>query len=260
MATGLNLPDFSYVRDKPSTAGDLATNTMVYEFDYFSASQMSIYIGNILIDDISSIQFTVSHSKRPIYGYASQYFHTLADGQIIVEGQFSIPFKEADYILASLQRYQENQPPIKLGVPMHPKVSRDNIELYMANHTQKQTTQLYNDLAALNDQDFEDAAEKFQDMLWKTEEMKRNSKFLTGNQSINAFDILGVNPIADDYRRADQYPLFDIYILYGDLSNKAANTTIKKLIDVSILGQGQSIVISGEPIQESYNFIARNLG
>ena len=106
----------------------LGNNTVAYEFDYFSASQMSIYIGNILIDDISSIQFTVSQSKRPIYGYASQYFHTLADGQIIVEGQFSIPFKEADYILASLQRYQENQPPIKLGVPMHPKVSRDNIE------------------------------------------------------------------------------------------------------------------------------------
>ena len=244
------------------TKNTLGNNTIAYEFDYFSASQMSIYIGNILIDDISSIQFTVSQSKRPIYGYASQYFHTLADGQVLVEGQFSVPFKEADYILASLQRYQENLPPITIGKKQKVQVSQKNIELYMDNHTQKDTTKLYNDLAALNDQDFENAAEKFQDMLWKTDDMKRDSKFLTGNQSLNFADFYPgeTNPLVDNYRRADQYPLFDIYILYGDLSNSAANTTIKKLIDVSILGQGQSIVISGEPIQESYNFIARNLG
>jgi hypothetical protein len=250
--------------------GALGVNRIAYEFDFFSGSQISIYIGNILIDDIDSIQFTVTQTKRPIYGYASQYFHTVADGQVLVEGVFAIPFKEADYILAALKNHLDVTAPVEdldaIGGPLidpntrkaiptsSHAVLRENIERYLQRLTGDTYTgipyELAHDLSALSDEAFENAAEHFEDVLWK----RPKEKFLEPNLSPTGFDL------GDYTRRGDQFPPFDIYILYGDITNKAANHTLKRLIDVSIIGQGQAIVVGGEPIREQYRFIARNLG
>ena len=247
--------------------GGLSTNRTAYEFDYFSGSQIGIYIGDLLIDDIESIQFTATQTKRPVYGYASTYYHKVADGQVLAEGAFSIPFKEADYILAALKRYRDTHQPIStvsdLGVPaggpqapVNYRVMRDNIERRMALATQNEGVpnyDLYNDLAALPDTEFERTAETFEDILWKAPGLDFLSPNLTSN-SRQDYDALG-----GMFRRADQYPEFDIYILYGDIANAAANHTIKRLVDVSIVGQGQTISVGGEPIREFYRFIAKNL-
>ena len=247
---------------RPSDAGSLTNSISAYEFDYYSGSQISIYIGDILVDDIESIQFNVTQTKRPIYGYGSQYFHTVADGQVLVEGGFSIPFKEADYILAVLENYTLRSGPIKEvthitidGYPItKPKIQvlQHNIERYLENRSKNFTDnpfELARDLSAVSDETFENIAERFEDQLWR----KPKEKFLEPNQQIAGFDFSG------EIRRADQMPLFDIYILYGDIANAAANHTIKKLIDVSIVGQGQTISVGGEPISEVYRFFARNL-
>jgi hypothetical protein len=60
------------------------------------------------------------------------------------------------------------------------------------------------------------------------------------------------------HRRLDQYLPIDIWISYGDLEYENSNHTSKKLLDVSFLGQSQIIETSGQPIIESYTFIARN--
>jgi hypothetical protein len=234
----------------------------VYEFDYFSGSQIGIYIGEILVDDVAAIQFQVTQSKRPIYGYASQYFHKVAPGRVLVEGSFMIPFKEADYILEVLKHYQQNNTPVssyfndRTGKEDY-LVRRENIERKMQvlkpadveNYLVNSPTSydLLSDLSALNDEDFENVAETFEDVLWQ----QPTNDFLSPN--VSGFST------GDDTRRADQMPLFDIYVLYGDISNAAANHTIKKLIDVSILGQGQTIQVGGEPVAEIYQFISRNL-
>ena len=105
---------YSNYFDKP----DLGFNTTTYEFDYFSGSQIGVYLGDILIDDIAGIQYNLSQSKRPVYGYASQYWHVVPSGQIIVEGAFSVPFKEAGYlpiILAEYSHKMESAVPIWEG-------------------------------------------------------------------------------------------------------------------------------------------------
>jgi hypothetical protein len=263
-----------------SNAGSLVNQVTAYEFDYFSGTQIQIYIGDILIDDAYSIQFQATQTKRPIYGYGSQYFHTVADGQVLVEGSFAVSFKEADYILATLDYYRQAMAPIEIGQTdaregylgdelglnlnsqNEHRVRRENIErriqrLYHENQSEKEgglhlgagEFDLARDLAALDDQQFEDFAETFEDVLWN----KPEADFLSGNIKINEYNL------GTDVRRADQYPPFDIYILYGDIANKAANHTIKKLIDVSIVGQGQAITVGGEPVAEFYRFIAKNL-
>lgn len=246
--------------------GSLGVNRTVYEFDYFSGSQIGIYVGDVLVDDVDSIQFTVTQTKRPIYGYASQYFHTVADGQVLVEGTFAIPFKEADYILAVLSRFRETSSPIDEALPLlglpgvkasptEYLVERENIERRMMNAAKKDLPdyEMIDELVALPDEAFERVAEVFEDTLWK----KNEENFLTDNLPPGVRK--HQNP-SNLHRRADQYPPVDIYILYGDIANAAANHTIKKLIGVSIVGQGQAINVGGEPTREQYRFIAKNLG
>ena len=45
------------VVDKPEFGAGFNEN--VYEFDFYSGAQISIYIGDVLIDDINSIQYNV---------------------------------------------------------------------------------------------------------------------------------------------------------------------------------------------------------
>jgi hypothetical protein len=247
----------------------LGFNSVAYEFDYFSGSQIGLYIGDILVDDAMYLQYGASQTKRPVYGYASQYWHTVADGQVMVQGSFMINFKEADYLIATLERYRDNIPPIDhlpglVGVPNKEKypsqyvIKRESIERMMERESRgdESTTnpyELYTELAALPDQAFEDAAENFEDLIWK----EPGNDFLTPNIQPGIYRKLGAN--TDTYRRADQYKSFDIHILYGDISNKAANHTIKKLINVDIIGEGQTLKVDAEPIAEVYNFIAQNV-
>lgn len=255
-----DIVDFSRIND----AGTLSRTMTAYEFDYFSGAQISIYIGDILVDDIEHIQFNVTQTKRPIYGYASQYFHTVADGQILVEGTFSIPFKEADYIIATLDNYMAGRAPIeeienKGGSASKSSreynVLRENIERRIDSiskgYTEVDLFEFANNLSALPDELFENMAEQFEDVLWK----RPKENFMEPNLK---YGLSGLDS-SHSTRRGDQFPFFDIYVLYGDIVNGAANHTIKKLIDCSIIGQGQAIMASGEPIRESYRFIGRNL-
>lgn len=73
-------------------------NYQTYPYDYMSGSDVKIYFGDIFVDEIVTIQYNVSQSKTPIYGYASQYFDGIAKGQVLVEGTLSINFKETGYL------------------------------------------------------------------------------------------------------------------------------------------------------------------
>jgi len=78
----------------------------VYNNDYFSGAQVAIYIGDVLVDEVTSISLAVAQSKAPLYGYASMLFDGVSRGNVIVEGEFSINFKEAGYLWLILNRYR----------------------------------------------------------------------------------------------------------------------------------------------------------
>jgi hypothetical protein len=117
----------------------------------------------------------------------------------------------------------------------------------------------WQELGALPDDAFEDWAEAFEDAIWfgsdvanPTVRDKLFSRNLPNDKRISDESVLR-------HRRADQYPKTDIWIVYGDMSRHPANHTVKKLLDLSFTGQSSSIEISGQPVYEQYNFIARNL-
>lgn len=86
-------------------------NYQTYPYDYFTGTDCKIFFGDIWVDDILAIQYNLSQSKSPIYGYASQTFDAIAKGQIIVQGTLSIQFKETGYlnvIQATLESQRAN--------------------------------------------------------------------------------------------------------------------------------------------------------
>ena len=68
--------------------------------EYFSGCDVSIYFGDVLVDDIVTMQFSINENVAPIYGYASYTYDAVARGTRLIQGSFRISFKEAYYIHA----------------------------------------------------------------------------------------------------------------------------------------------------------------
>ena len=87
----------------------ITTNTQpllrqgIYNVEYFSGSQASIFIGDVFVDEITFFAFSVSQERVPLYGYGDQLFRDVSKGPVLVQGQFSINFKEAGYLFLILR-------------------------------------------------------------------------------------------------------------------------------------------------------------
>lgn len=253
-------------------------HSSIIDNEYFDETDMFLYIGDVWVDEIVHLAYSVEQQKTPIYGYASQLFDTTAAGHVIVTGQFSINFKEAGYLWTILRRYfrmsgdvnspqndfldrkfankltrgldyldiQGNQKPI-IG-SNGTNVSRASIErITQGDITKKELRDFYYDLSSYathsvkspKDKVFEDIAEAFEDEIWK----KDNEELL------------------QQLRRTDSnvFDGFDIYVTFGNYSVKAANHTCEQIIGVRLVGRSKTIQIDGANVIETYNFIAKSL-
>jgi hypothetical protein len=267
-----------------------------YEYDYFSGSQINVMFGDVVIDSAVAVSFNAVQQKTPVWGYASQYYSFVGEGKVVVQGAIMLAFKESGYLSYPMIRYQNLKLGGEWTTPRYTlnkegrltkgyrvgdtpgtflsaareaekhKTMKANVEQSMewaAAKDKKNAQQAYNqffrDLGNLPDDRFEQWAEVFEDAIWYGSDTANPllrerlfSKNLPEDQLLATEDALS-------HRRADQYPPIDIWIVYGDTSKPSANHTVKKLMDVSFTGQSQSIEVSGEPILEEFQFIARNI-
>lgn len=84
---------------------------------YFTMTQARLYIGNLFIDELNSIQFVLQDNQIPVYGYASRFYDALAQGKSLVQGQLAINFISEGYLYTTLKAYstfitQSNTPVI----------------------------------------------------------------------------------------------------------------------------------------------------
>ena len=259
-----------------------------YEYDFFAGSQIDVMIGDVVIDSCVSIQFAETQKKIPIFGYANQYYTFLADGQVFVYGALSIAFKEAGYLFWPIRRFLNRTEAGRWTSPRYavsptgeitqginlgetgtfseasraartsPTV-KQTVEDALTSEHSAQLMETYRELGAMNDDRFEDFAEVFEDAIWWSSGADNPfSKDRLFSNNINKYTNISKEDVLS-HRRADQYPPVDIWITYGDMSRQSHNHTVKKLIDVSFIGQSQTIEISGDPTYEVYNFIAKNL-
>jgi len=244
------LPSREY-GSKPSNQG-MVPGQQQYDYDHFSGANVSLYIGDILIDEITSIQYRMEQQKRPIYGYASHHWDFVAKGTTIVTGNFTINFKEAGYLHIVLDHIVRNSIS-KSPIPSSPDYEADkitstspivkaNIETLIQKGVTPETMKDLSDLSSLPDSQFENIAEKFEDAIWGP----------GGSTAARG-------PFEEGLRRPDLMDNFDIFLTFGNLDDASSNHTARRIRQVELVGQSQLVEVSGEPIQEAYTFIARDV-
>lgn len=239
---------------KRQVAGD-------YTPQYYSGAQTQIYFNDVLIDEITNIQYTPVTNKAPIYGYASELFDTVAAGNFIIQGSFTINFVEAGYLqiiaMAMLER--------KFGVNAIGRMtdtrwvnSRKRSAPDMRAETSTKATsildpnsylakQALNQVAGLGNKEFRQIA---RDAVFNKITKEGNYSGSSAIKTINGIRVPS---------RFDLIPPFDIYGIFGDFTNPKVDHTVRRLKDVYLTGMSQSVSPSGEPIFENYSFIARDL-
>lgn len=198
--------------------------------EYFSGSQASIFIGDVWVDEIIDWQVSYGASATPIYGYGDTFFSHAAQGRVLVQGNFTINFKEPNYLLAILERYQHY----------------NNLLDYDA--TKNIVDNPYKQGEKIRELNYADKRQAL-DSFFRGEESETQASKLLQNRTLSTLDPRLVN----DFAR----PLFDIKLGYGTVFDK--NTIGEQLVGVKIIGKGKTIMANGEPIKESYSFFAKNL-
>lgn len=270
----------------------MSNNVSIYDLEYFSGAQMTMYIGDVLIDEVTSLQVSVQQQKRPIYGYASQLFDKVATGTVLVEGQFTINFKEAGYLNTVLERYKSmsSGSPIPFNSPFMSKDGFSQISKDRSGGAKQ-----FGEKGFLKRQNIEQVSQtnkvvngvitgEFNGRNVRPEEMIEFYRSLSGfNNNAparNGTTAGALNPAEDIFERfedkiwssdrldedsqgrrgdSNKFNDFTIYAVFGDYnSNDGVNHTAKRIDNVHIIGQSQVIQINGEPIGEQYSFFARN--
>lgn len=67
---------------------------------YYSSIDAELYFGDIFIDDITNIAWSVQQQSLPIYGYNSYTFDDIAVGSRIIQGQFAVNFTQKNFLTA----------------------------------------------------------------------------------------------------------------------------------------------------------------
>ena len=214
-----------------------------YNLDYFSGAQANIYLGPVLLDEVTSLQWSVHQAKIPIYGYASQFFDEMARGTILVQGQFSINFIQPNYLFAVLNALKNRTSNTfnKREETLNEKL-KDALDAYGGSDKDapadlwKAAKELDKKNKDIVDSDF---FKRINDTLWGPgpDEKKLSTSGRPDDTDFNGFDItINFKWETDDVPQASQ--------------------TIK---NVHILGSSRALMIDEQPIQEVYSFYAQKV-
>jgi len=195
----------------------------VYRYDAVSGAQISIYFGErTIIDDATAVQFSLTQSKKPIYGYHSQYFDAVAQGVVIVHGRIFVNFIHQGYLRLLMKN--ANNP--NFLEELETDATRAAAE---ARPGQQQWDGLPFGKSSLI-------------------QFVKNSAFQRQQKQIAESGLI----------RPDKLGPVTITIKYS-AESEFDNIPKKKIYDVHFIGEGQEIQISGQPVQEMYEFIARSV-
>jgi hypothetical protein len=224
--------------------------------DYYSGSQVSIFLGDVWLNDISMIEFQLTQNKTPFYGYKSQNYDVMAKGVQIIDGVFSMAYTHTNYLNMVISKYLETTNP-----GSGPVVSSTSLIQYINDvKSGKVDTDLVNLSYGTRVADGTAAS------LQRKDNAFVNQTFVQKQQQLEQY-FWGTQSGADQHKilTPDNLPSFDITIAFGNYPKDRPSAqdeflsshTIKVLSSVEIVGYSMQLAITGEPIQEVYAFKAR---
>ncbi len=200
----------------------------IYNYDAVSGAQIVIKLGeDVLLEDATAIQFSLSQSKKPIYGYHSQHFDTVASGVVIVHGRLFINFIHQGYLRLLMNKVRDPRFLDMLDSEAKRQAERANYGHGVSN----------------------DGLPSSQEAVF--EFVRRDAAKRQEQEIAHAENHLKKRP-------DNSAVLTKIQIKYGN-ENEFDQVPEKVIHDVHFIGEGQEIQISGQPIQEMYEFIARRV-
>lgn len=225
-----------------------------YRTDYYSGSQVAIFMGNIWLSDISMIEFNLMQKKMPFYGYKSQMYDQMAKGTQLIEGVFSVAYSHTNWLNMAMSKYLEFTNP----AGSQQSISESDVQQFLKNlnagNVDLQTLNYTTPVIGL--QTPGDGTFANQSFDQKTEQL---INFFWGNTSTAGNTYKVISP--------DNLPPFDITITFGNYPKDRPSAqdeflsshTVKVLSNIEITGYSMQVAITGEPIQEVYTFFARSM-
>jgi hypothetical protein len=211
-----------------------ATSNTNMNTDHFSGTQASLYIGDVWVDDVVNYSFRVEHSRTPVYGYGSQHYDLMPKGTIIVMGEFTVNFREPNYLWLIIERYKRFQ---RQG----------------GRRTEQRNEKLKNKIQD-NTKTFGDDSRANIDMFLNAKDGP-SARLIRDNLDESFIDNSGVGSGSVTTREYWNHDSFQMIFGYG---RSGENSIGERLSGVELMGKARVVQADGTPIQETYSFIGRD--
>jgi hypothetical protein len=238
---------------------------------YFTVHQARMYIGNLFVDELNTVQYMLQANRIPVYGYASRDFDAMGSGKALVQGQLMINFISEGYLYTLLREsYKKHaaatQDPNKQDTDQW--AALNDRKTAIIAELQNGPTQVYAPidsdpgsgpgfvrLPTDRTRTGEQIQAELDQVNQKLQEIARrqgpNLKTVDdGRRQLTSFTV------PDGYNNAVYLPLpFDIEIVLEGAGRKVK----RKLEQCYLISNEQLMDMSGDPIREIYGFVARRL-
>jgi hypothetical protein len=206
---------------------------------YYTATQARIYVGNLFIDELDTLQYVLQENTVPVFGYASRYADAYGTGRSLVQGQLVLNFVTEGYLYTVLQEYAK----------MHASTTSP------AQPDQETQTLLANRELYLQ-------APKTPRNLDLLDQINRKLDDIYGTSSPAAvkaakrfFQMKRALPLQGYDNAVYQPVLFDLELQLGEGQEKK----VRRLEKVKLISNEQVYDQSGQVLRDVYGFMARRL-
>lgn len=236
--------------------------------EYFSGANVKVYFGDVWVDQIHSIHFSMQEQVTPIYGFNSYKFDKIARGTRLVSGMFSLNFTESGYLQTILERVSSS---IDEGKGLSLNDSQGDV---LSVDTKKQSSQqtIQNLLSMEGGDTYESYIDSLKDSFWGTNQISKNT-VVSGSISKEHDSFYFPNAEGVDTENPLKEHGFNILIDYSPDANKrdfedcirnadkdgSLYQTYRSIIGVHITGESQEMSANGQVLTQNYSFIARDL-
>ena len=236
--------------------------------EYFSGANAKVYFGNVWVDQIHSIQFSMQEQVTPIYGFNSFKFDKIARGTRLVSGMFSVNFTESGYLQTILESVSSS-----MSIGDDTSMSNKQIDKLRSDTLKSTSGQRIKDVLSMDSgESYDDYIQSLKNSFWGNQGISRNT--VTSSNMTKEFDSFYYpNPEGIDEENPLKENGFNILIDYSPDANKKdfddcirdANKsgsiyqTFRSIMGVHITGESQEISANGQVLTQNYSFIARDL-
>ena len=203
---------------------------------YFSGDEARIFIDGQFADSLVTLDYSAQQQKMPIYGYKSREWDAMAVGKFMIQGSFTVAFKEVGYILRLLR---VNESTFSAGITQGTTLQLD--DAFDVAEFRTVDEQLAN-LKESNPDHFDAVMDKLKRRVWGErvhfDTMSRLRTDLHDDPGQGSF-------LAS--------PTFDMLVRYG------SSSFVEVFEETRILNVSKILQPNGDPVLEMYEWIAKDM-